>query len=144
MVLKPQFHELVERIAEEGGVSQDPKRLKEVALHSIKHALLVLAPTYTGFEPEKFHGSYDVLPPEEGAVVYVYDTDEGGNGGFAAIMNDRDNLLRMFKGIHQRLECRTRECANACKQCLFIKNCGNVNRKLNRNLVLATGVFLSN
>jgi len=141
LVLRPEFHDKIEKLKKEGHWEQDSQHLKEVALHSLKHALLVLAPMYTGFEPGKFHGSYDVLKPEEGGKVYVYDTDEGGNGGFAALMNDRDNLIRMFKNIQQRLECRTRECLNACKQCLFIRNCGNVNRKLNRHLLLALKVF---
>jgi ATP-dependent helicase YprA (DUF1998 family) len=141
LVLKPEFHDSVEKLKEESQERLSAEYLKEVAAHSLKHALLVLAPMYTGFEPEKFHGSYDVLKPEQGGKVYVYDTDEGGNGGFAALMNDKDSLIRMFKNIRQRLECRTRECSNACKQCLFIKNCGNVNRKLNRKLLLALGVF---
>jgi len=134
LVLKSKFHEIIDELSKK-------KDRKEVALHSLTHALLVLAPMYTGFEPDKFHGSYDVLGPEEGGRVYVYDTDEGGNGGFAALMHNRDNLIRMFKSIQQRLECPTRECLNACKQCLFIKNCGNVNRKLNRHLLLAMKIF---
>jgi hypothetical protein len=141
LVLKPEFHDSIEKLKKESRENQSAEYLKEVAVHSLKHALLVLAPMYTGFEPEKFHGSYDVLKPEEGGKVYVYDTDEGGNGGFAALMNDKDSLIRMFKNIRQRLECRTRECSNACKQCLFIKNCGNVNRKLSRKLLLAMRVF---
>jgi hypothetical protein len=141
LVLKPQFHDAIEKLKKESNDTQSAEYLKEVAVHSLKHALLVLAPMYTGFEPEKFHGSYDVLRPDEGAKVYVYDTDEGGNGGFAALMHDKDNLIKMFKNIRQRLECRSRECQNACKQCLFIKNCGNVNRKLSRQLLLAMRVF---
>lgn len=140
LVLKPNFHTAIENLREPQN-SDNIEDLKEIALHSLKHALLVLAPMFTGFEPEKFYGSYDVLRPEEGAKVYVYDTDEGGNGGFAALMKDRGNLVKMFKGIQNRLECPTRECSNACKQCLFIKNCGNVNRKLNRKLLLALKIF---
>ncbi len=141
LVLKPSFHDTIAKLNEENNNSGNVEYLKDVAAHSLKHALLVLAPMYTGFEPEKFYGSYDILKPEEGAKVYVYDTDEGGNGGFSSLMKDRDNLVDMFKGIQDRLECRTRECSNACKQCLFIKNCGNVNRKLNRRLLLALKVF---
>jgi ATP-dependent helicase YprA (DUF1998 family) len=140
LVLKPSFHKAVESLKETHG-PDNLDDMKEIALHSLKHALLVLAPMYTGFEPEKFYGSYDLLKPEEGAKVYVYDTDEGGNGGFAALMKDRGNLVKMFQGIQDRLECHTRECSNACKQCLFIKNCGNVNRKLNRKLLLALKIF---
>jgi hypothetical protein len=141
LVLKPAFHQLIEKLSKDSTKAQDPEDLKEIAAHSLKHALLVLAPMYTGFEPEKFYGSYDVLKPEEGARIYVYDTDEGGNGGFASLMKERDNLVKMFKGIQSRLDCPTRECSNACKQCLFIKNCGNVNRKLSRKLLLALKIF---
>ncbi len=144
LVLKPSFHNATEKLSKDTQGADKAEDLKEIAVHSLKHALLVLAPMYTGFEPEKFYGSYDVLKPEEGAKVYVYDTDEGGNGGFAALMKNRENLVKMFKGIQNRLECRTRECTNACKQCLFIKNCGNVNRRLNRKLLLALKVFWPN
>jgi hypothetical protein len=143
LVLKPSFHDKIESLANESKGPDNPESLKEIAAHSLKHALLVLAPMYTGFEPEKFYGSYDILKAEEGAKVYVYDTDEGGNGGFAALMKDRNNLMKMFEGIQERLECPTRECSNACKQCLFIKNCGNVNRKLSRKLLLALNLFCS-
>lgn len=115
------------------------ENLKDIALHSIKHALLVLAPMWTGFEDDKFYGPYEIL--DEGGKIYVYDTDEGGNGGFAAIIQHRDNFIRMIKSIHQRLNCPTRECSKACKQCLFIKNCGNVNRKLNRKIVQSLKIF---
>lgn len=144
LVLKPSFHEAIEKLSKKNDDPDYLMNLKEVAAHSLKHALLVLAPMFTGFEPEKFYGSYDILKPEEGGKVYVYDTDEGGNGGFAALMQDRDTLVKMFKSIQNRLECRTRECKHACKQCLFIKNCGNVNRKLNRKLLLALKVFWPN
>ncbi|MEM3905848.1 MAG: DUF1998 domain-containing protein [Nitrososphaerota archaeon] len=140
LVLKPEFHCLIRKLGEEFPENQNAEYLEEIALHSIKHALLVLTPMYTGFEPEKFFGSYDITS-EEGGRVYVYDADEGGNGGFAALMDDKDNLVKMFRNIQRRLECPTRECPNACKQCLFIKNCGNVNRKLSRKLLLALEIF---
>ena len=98
LVLKPTFHQLIEKLSKDNTGTQNPEDLKEIAAHSLKHALLVLAPMFTGFEPEKFYGSYDVLKPEEGARIYVYDTDEGGNGGFASLMKERDNLSKNVQG----------------------------------------------
>lgn len=144
LTLTPKFHDKIEQLhkTHEFG-DEDLIYQKEVALHSLTHSLLVLAPMYTGFEPGKFHGSHDLSDEEGTSKVYVYDTDEGGNGGFSSLMNNRDNLIGMFKAIKRRLKCPTRECSNACKQCLFIKNCGNVNRKLNRHLLMATNIFWS-
>lgn len=139
--LKPEFYKRVEEVRANRYPEEKLDYLVDVALHSIKHALLVLCPTYTGFEPDKFFGSYESLGAEVGAKVYVYDTDDGGNGGFAAVMKNRENFVKMLKEIRMRLTCPTRECALACKQCLFIKNCGNVNRKLNRSLLLDLGLF---
>lgn len=138
LTLTKQFDKEIEKLLPEYK-NETFDNLKDIALHSIKHALLVLAPMWTGFEDDKFYGSYEIL--DEGGKIYVYDTDEGGNGGFAAIIQHRDNFIRMIKSIHQRLNCPTRECPKACKQCLFIKNCGNVNRKLNRKIVQSLRIF---
>lgn len=141
LTLRPEFYKRVDGIKGSKYPEEDLDYLVDVALHSIKHTLLVLCPTYTGFEPDKFFGSYDALGPDRGAKVYVYDTDDGGNGGFAAIMKNRQNFVRMLKEISLRLSCPKRECNLACKQCLFIKNCGNVNRKLNRHLISDLEMF---
>jgi len=95
----------------------------------------------TGFEPDKFYGSFDAL--NEGGKIFVYDTDEGGNGGFASLMKNKTSFIDMLSDINNRLHCPTRECLLACKQCLFIKNCGNVNRKLNRHILLSLDLFPS-
>ena len=137
--LKPEIDKKIHALQERKYTKQTKEELKEIALHSIKHALLVLAPMKTGFEPDKFYGSYD--SQGEGARVYVYDTDEGGNGGFAALMRTKTALYDMLKETAKRLTCPTRDCLHACKQCLFIKNCGNVNRKLNRHIVLSLELF---
>jgi hypothetical protein len=141
MTLRPELYDAVEKIREEQYREQSLDSVVEVALHSLKHALLVLVPLYTGFEPDKFYGSFDALGSNAGARVSVYDTDEGGSGGFASLMRDRTGFLRMLREIRKRLACPTRDCLTACKQCLFIKNCGNVNRKLNRHLLTELGIF---
>lgn len=134
LTLRKSFDEKLEQIRQSRFKNDDFETLKEIALHSIKHVLLVLVPMRTGLDPDRFYGSYDALP--EGGKVYVYDTDEGGNGGFATLMRDTMTFVSMMKDVRRRLECPTRECLNACKQCLFIKNCGNINRKLSRNVLL--------
>lgn len=140
LTLKPEFYKSVEDLNEQEKFTAETNELVDIALHSIKHALLVLAPRYTGFEPEKFYGSYDILP-DKITKVYVYDTDEGGNGGFAALMRDGRSFHNMLKEISLRLDCPIRGCTEACKLCLFIKNCGNVNRKLNRHVLKSLQVF---
>jgi len=141
VTLKPEVYDAIERIRQEHFKDENLDDMVEIALHSLKHALLVLVPLYTGFEPDKFYGSFDPLGPSVGARVFVYDTDEGGSGGFASLMRDRNGFLRMLREIRKRLACPTRDCLTACKQCLFVKNCGNVNRKLNRHLLNQLGVF---
>nr|WP_276977557.1 DUF1998 domain-containing protein [Ferrimicrobium acidiphilum] len=134
------FDTRLEEIRQSSFKSEQFENLKEIALHSIKHALLVLVPMMTGLDPDRFYGSYDLLP--DGGKVFVYDTDEGGNGGFATLMRDTRSFVSMVKEMRRRLDCPTRECLNACKQCLFIKNCGNVNRKLNRSVLLQLDLFV--
>jgi len=141
VTLRPQIYDAVEKIREEQYRSESLEYVVEVALHSLKHALLVLTPIYTGFEPDKFYGSYDAFGAGDGAKAYVYDTDEGGSGGFATLMRDKNSFISMLKQIRKRLSCPTRDCLAACKQCLFIKNCGNVNRKLNRHLLNQLGIL---
>jgi ATP-dependent helicase YprA (DUF1998 family) len=141
MTLRPEVYDEVERAGQEKYPGQSLDHLVEVALHSLKHSLLVLAPLYTGFEPDKFYGSYDPLGNTEGAKVYVYDTDEGGSGGFASMIRDKNLFLKMLREVRKLLTCPTRDCLEACKQCLFIKNCGNVNRKLNRHLLNQLGIL---
>lgn len=132
------FFDKLERLQEEHPDkwgAENLGTLGHVALHSLKHALLVLAPMNTGFEPDKFYGSYDLDVEERTAKVYVYDAEEGGNGGFASIIREPRRFQEMLDRVVGRLDCRQRECPHACKQCLFVKNCGEINRHLNRHLL---------
>ena len=142
--LKPSVYAKIDALKKDKNLPKETDYYVDIALHSIKHALLVLAPMFTGFDPDKFHGSYDALGSDRGGKIYVYDTDEGGNGGFAALIKSRESFIKMLKEISVRLTCPTRECLAACKQCLFIKNCGNINRGLNRHLVEELNIFYNN
>lgn len=142
---KPKFFDRLQELSDAKGGPWSGKPvedLAEIALHSMKHALLVLAPMFTGFEPDKFYGAYDLDVPGKVAKVYAYDSEEGGNGGFATILRSSRRFTDMLSMVVKRLECPLRDCRFACKQCLFIKNCGSVNRELNRHLLRELAVLL--
>ena len=107
--------------------------------------MLVEAPLCTGLDEQKFHGSFEINQKKEedwAAKVYVYDTEDGGSGGFSTIMRNRDIVERMLDDIRlRRIHCPVRECKAACKFCISIKNCGFVNRRLNRHLLIRSNIF---
>jgi hypothetical protein len=143
--LKPEFFDRLAALSgtEGGPWSGKPiEDLAEIALHSLKHALLVLAPMFTGFEPDKFYGAFDLDVSKRVARVYAYDAEEGGNGGFATILRAGGRFTEMLSLVVKRLECPLRDCRYGCKQCLFIKNCGAVNRGLNRHLLRELNILL--
>ena len=56
--------------------------------------------------------------------------------------NDTPIIERMLDDIRLiRIHCPVRECKAACKFCLSIKNCGFVNRRLNRHLLIMSNIF---
>jgi hypothetical protein len=114
----------------------------DITLHTLKHALLVLMPQYTGLEPNKFFGSYEYNLENKTAKVYVYDTDEGGSGGYASLMSEGSRFINIINEIKTRLLCLQRECQYACKLCMHIENCGKLNKKLNRNILNDLNVFV--
>jgi len=133
--LIPQFKRLEEK--------ENPKRYAlDVIAHTLKHALLVLVPRFTGFEDQKFMGTYEVFDNEEGAKVYLYDNENGGHGGFATLIKQKDSFARMIGEISRtRIHCPVRECNHACGNCLFIRRCGRVNRELNRRLLIKSEIL---
>jgi hypothetical protein len=141
LALKPTFIERLQRIKEQKHWTQTVDELVEIALHSLEHALQVLAPQFTGFEPQLFWGGYDYLGAGNESFVYVYDSEEGGSGGYASLMQESRRFVEMIRQVSRRLSCPVRECQYACKHCLYIENCGMVNRKLNRQLLLDLQVF---
>ena len=147
IVIKPKIYEMVDKIKEQmkNDEEYEADDILEIILHSLKHAMLVQAPLFTGLDENKFHGSYEINDKKDeewAARVFVYDTEDGGNGGFSTIMRNRDVIENMLDDIRQvRLHCPVRECKTACKHCLFIKNCGLVNRRLNRHLLMRSNIF---
>ena len=111
---------------------KDERMLRKYVLHTIKHALLAALPRYTGLEPQKFFGSFDV----ETNKVYIYDSEMGGTGGCKTIKDDVDEFQRYLEFVRSNLIAGCpNECRWACKRCLFIENCGEANKSINRHLV---------
>lgn len=144
VTLKPTIYEKIKQIKEKMKSEETEEEFLEIILHSLKHALLVEVPLFTGLDENKFHGTYEINETKEewAARVYVYDTEDGGSGGFSTIMRNREILETMLDDIRlRRLNCPVRECKQACKHCLYIRNCGFVNRRLHRKLLIDSGIF---
>lgn len=146
LTIKPSIYEKVHNIIESNPTLKDrdnPERyVLDIVVHTLKHALLVLVPQYTGYEDQKFMGAYEILDDNQGAKVYLYDNEDGGHGGFATLIKDGDRFSKMIQRIAgDRLRCPIRECKHACGNCLFIRRCGRVNRDLNRHYLSQAGIF---
>ena len=146
ITIKPEIYKRISAIKEKIRLHYADEEILEVILHSLKHALLVEVPVFVGLDEHKFHGTFEINEnrDEWAARVYVYDTEDGGSGGFSTIMGNRDILVTMLDDVRlRRINCPVRECIKACKHCIYIKNCGFVNRKLNRKLLIRSGIFLT-
>ena len=144
VTIKPEIYEFIKEYKSKKNITNEDEEILEVILHSLKHALLVEVPVFTGLDENKFHGTYEINEDrtEWAARVYVYDTEDGGSGGFSTVMRNREILMEMLDDIRlKRINCPVRECNQACKHCLYVKNCGFVNRKLNRKLLIESGIF---
>lgn len=144
ITIKREIYDFIKKYKEEKNITNEDQEILEIILHSLKHALLVEVPVFTGLDENKFHGAYEINEDEDGwaARVYVYDTEDGGSGGFSTVMRNREILIQMLDDIRlKRIHCPVRECKQSCKHCLYIKNCGSVNRKLNRNLLIESEIF---
>lgn len=120
----------------------DPDQERVLILaHTLKHAILNHVPTFTGMEETKFGGSYEILPDKKGAKIYLYDNEEGGHGGFSTLMSNANNFSRMFSSVYNKTLCPVRNCRLGCKHCLFIRNCGLGNRKINRRMLLESRIL---
>ncbi len=124
------------------GQEEDPeKEIVTILAHTLKHAILNNVPTFTGIDETKFGGSYEVLPDKKGVKIYYFDNEEGGHGGFATLTGDIRRFTEMMSAVYNQTECPVRNCNRGCKHCLFIRNCGLGNQKINRRLLLAANVL---
>jgi len=144
ITIKPSIYEKIQQYRQSRNIPNTDEEILQVILHSLKHALLVEMPIFTGLDENKFHGTFEINENKEGwaARVYVYDTEDGGSGGFSTIIRNRNILETMLDDVRlRRINCPVRDCQHACKHCLYIKNCGFVNRKLHRKLLIHSGIF---
>ena len=121
----------------------DPLEDKVMILaHTLKHAILSQVPTFTGVDENMFDGSYEILPDKKGAKIYLYDNEVGGHGGFATLMSG--NGLRfdeMMNTVRRQTRCPIRNCKRGCGQCIFIRTCKLGNIKINRRMLLDSGIL---
>ncbi len=146
ITIKPEIYEKINEIIDSDPKLQekdDPEHyVLDIVVHTLKHAMLVLVPQFTGYEDQKFMGAYEILDDKKGAKIYLYDNENGGHGGFATLIKDVDRFSDMIKRIvGERLKCPVRECKHACGNCLFIRRCGKINRDLNRHYLARTEIF---
>lgn len=145
ITIKPSIYARISNIKEKWLLRNDDAEILEVILHTLKHALLVNAPIFTGLDDHKFHGTFEISDgnSEWAAKVFVYDAEDGGSGGFSTIMRNKEIITYMLDDVRlKKIHCPIRNCNQACKHCIYIKNCGFVNRKLNRKLLIDSGIFL--
>ena len=112
-----------------------------IITHTLKHAILNQIPTFTGMEENLFGGSYEILDEGKGAKIYLYDNEVGGHGGFGTLMADGSRFSRLIESVYKAIKCPIRNCKLGCKHCLFLRNCNLGNNKINRRMLLDSGIL---
>ena len=112
-----------------------------IITHTLKHAILNQIPTFTGMEENLFGGSYEILDEGKGAKIYLYDNEVGGHGGFGTLMVDGSRFSRLIESVYKAIKCPIRNCKLGCKHCLFLRNCNLGNNKINRRMLLDSGIL---
>ena len=109
----------------------DPASISKI-LHTISHAFLKHLPLQTGLEPNEFYESIDIDSQE----ISIFDNQPGGIGGVLAITDvDNGELSPDYQQlVSTSVDCDI-ECPSACRACLYVENCGRLNRQLNRKLL---------
>lgn len=96
--------------------------------HTVSHAFLRPLPITVGLDSTEFFESIDVDSHE----VVLYDNSPGGIGGVAGVIDEGELRIEyQERVIPMAIDCAL-QCRSACKACLFIENCGRLNRQLNR------------
>lgn len=100
-------------------------------VHSLKHALINVAPVLTGLAMGEYGADFD---PSQGTVT-LYDKGQGGKGGSRLLATTR--IARWFELAQELVECRHNDCEQACRGCLFLPHtvCRTINRNLDRRLL---------
>jgi hypothetical protein len=148
VTIKPNIYdkirELMPQYARSLTTQPDPEKyLLDVMVHTMKHALLVLVPSFTGFEDQRFMGSYEILDEHNGAKIYLFDNEDGGNGGFATLMRQGEQFTKMIRKVSTLIKCPVRRCEYGCGNCIYLRRCGKGNREINRQLLEESEILLS-
>ena len=112
-----------------------------IITHTLKHAILNQIPTFIGMEETLFGGSYEIEDEGKGAKIYLYDNEVGGHGGFGTLMADGSRFSRLIESVYKAIKCPIRNCKLGCKHCLFLRNCNLGNNKINRRMLLDSGIL---
>ena len=113
-----------------------------ILAHTLEHAIRNHVPIFTGIDENLFGGSYEILPDKKGAKIYLYDNEVGGHGGFATLLNSKaSRFVDMINTVRRQTLCPIRKCKRGCKQCLFIRGCGLGNARINRRMLLDSGIL---
>ena len=65
----------------------------------------------------------------------------GGHGGFGTLMADGSRFSRLIESVYKAIKCPIRNCKLGCKHCLFLRNCNLGNNKINRRMLLDSGIL---
>ena len=112
-----------------------------IIIHTLEHAIRSMLPSSTGLEETKFEASYEILEEGKGARIFLFDNEAGGHGGFATLMSHVDRFSDMIESIYKRVKCPIRNCKFGCEHCVYLRNCGQSNLKLNRKMLLDSGIL---
>jgi hypothetical protein len=112
-----------------------------IITHTLKHAILNQIPTFTGMEETLFGGSFETLDEGKGAKIYLYDNEVGGHGGFGTLMANGSRFSKLIESVYKAIKCPIRNCKLGCKHCLFLRNCTLGNNKINRRMLLDSGIL---
>jgi hypothetical protein len=112
-------------------IGPDNPQLRQLALHSIGHALLSRLPLVCGIAIESFAYLYDLTQD----AVLVYERAPGGLGACAVIADQEEKTGQYV--IHEYLAQLKEDivkctCDDRCKYCIAIKGCSEYNDALTR------------
>ena len=139
ITIKDSILEIAEGLTGFGGEEAQDK--VEIIVHTLEHAIRSQLPSATGLDETKFEASYEILEEGKGARIFLFDNEVGGHGGFATLMSDADRFSRMIESVYRQTKCPIRDCNFGCEHCIFLRTCGQINRRINRRMLLDSGIL---
>ncbi len=111
-------------------VGEESREQKNALFHTVSHAFLRPLPLFTGLDPNEF---FESISPEDNEIA-VFDNSPGGLGGIASMIDEGELSLDYQGKISKSWFCEL-GCYSACRACLFVENCGWINRSLKRQML---------